>query len=87
MPRSLRIGQGCIKQVKLAVRRNGFPSQRALSEDAGLSLATVSVSSKAQIATAIIRWQLKLWAPRFKTCLTHRPELGVSAIALPIQDF
>jgi DNA-binding Xre family transcriptional regulator len=42
MSRSLRIRQGCIKQVKLAVRRNGFPSQRALSEEAGLSLATVS---------------------------------------------
>jgi ATP-dependent Clp protease ATP-binding subunit ClpA len=42
MARSLRVRQGCIEQVKLAVRRNGFPSQRALSEDAGLSLATVS---------------------------------------------
>ena len=42
MSRSLRVRQGCIEQVKLAVRRNGFPSQRALSEDAGLSLATVS---------------------------------------------
>ena len=42
MPRSLRVRQGCIEQIKLAVRRNGFPSQRALAEDAGLSLATVS---------------------------------------------
>jgi lambda repressor-like predicted transcriptional regulator len=42
MSRSLRVSQGCIEQVKLALRRNGFPSQRALSEDAGLSLATVS---------------------------------------------
>jgi hypothetical protein len=42
MSRSLRVGQGCIEQVKLAIRRNGFPSQRALAEDAGLSLATVS---------------------------------------------
>jgi len=40
--RSLRVRQGCIEQVNLAHRRNGFPSQRALSEDAGLSLATVS---------------------------------------------
>jgi WD40 repeat protein/DNA-binding Xre family transcriptional regulator len=31
-----------IEKVKLAVKRNGFPSQRALSEDAGLALATVS---------------------------------------------
>jgi len=42
MARSLRLRQGCIEQVKLAIRRNGFPSQRALAEDAGLSLATVS---------------------------------------------
>ncbi|WP_414584745.1 eIF2A-related protein [Scytonema sp. PCC 10023] len=42
MSRSLRVNQGCIEQAKLAVRRNGFPSQRALAEDAGLSLATVS---------------------------------------------
>ncbi len=42
MPRSLRVSQGCIEQVKLAVRRNGFPCQRALAENAGLSLATVS---------------------------------------------
>lgn len=42
MSRSLRVSQGCIEQVKLAIRRNGFPSQRALAEDAGLSLATVS---------------------------------------------
>jgi len=42
MARSLQVRTECIEQVKLAVRRNGFPSQRALSEDAGLSLATVS---------------------------------------------
>lgn len=42
MARSLRVRTECIEQVKLAVRRNGFPSHRALSEDAGLSLATVS---------------------------------------------
>lgn len=42
MSRSLRVRQGCIEQIKLAVKRNGFPSQRALAENAGLSLATVS---------------------------------------------
>ena len=42
MSRSLRVSQGCIEQVKLAIRRNGIPSQRALAENAGLSLATVS---------------------------------------------
>lgn len=42
MSRSLRVRPACINTVKLAVRRSGFPSQRALSEDIGLSLATVS---------------------------------------------
>jgi WD40 repeat protein/class 3 adenylate cyclase len=42
MSRSLRVRRGCIDTVKLAVRRSGFVSQRALSEDIGLSLATVS---------------------------------------------
>ncbi len=42
MPRSIRVRIGCIEKVKLAVRRNGFPSQRALAENTGLSLATVS---------------------------------------------
>jgi class 3 adenylate cyclase len=42
MSRSLRVRQSRIDTVKLAVRRSGFPSQRALSEDIGLSLATVS---------------------------------------------
>jgi WD40 repeat protein len=42
MSRSLRVRQVYINTVKLAVRRSGFPSQRALSEDVGLSLATVS---------------------------------------------
>jgi transcriptional regulator with XRE-family HTH domain len=40
--RSLRVKQDCIDQVKLALRRNRFPSQRALAEDAGFALATVS---------------------------------------------
>ncbi|NEO74557.1 hypothetical protein [Moorena sp. SIO3H5] len=42
MARSLKVSQGCIEKVKLAVRRNGFPSQRALAEDVGLYLATVN---------------------------------------------
>ncbi|MGA7935488.1 MAG: adenylate/guanylate cyclase domain-containing protein, partial [Kovacikia sp.] len=42
MSRSLRVRSACINTVKLAVRRNGFPSQRALAEDIGLSLATIS---------------------------------------------
>lgn len=42
MSRSLRVQQGCINKVKLALRRNGFPSQRALAEDVGFALATVS---------------------------------------------
>lgn len=42
MPRSLRVQQYCLDKVKLALRHNGFPSQRSLSEDAGFALATVS---------------------------------------------
>ncbi|MHC5716896.1 MAG: WD40 repeat domain-containing protein [Nostoc sp.] len=42
MPRSLRVRQEFIQKVKLAVKRNGFPSQRALAFDVGLALATVS---------------------------------------------
>jgi WD40 repeat protein len=42
MPRSLKVRQECIERAKMAVSRSGFPSQRALAEDAGLALATVS---------------------------------------------
>lgn len=42
MSRSLRVRQDCIKQVKSAVPRNGFPRQRDLAEDLEISLATVS---------------------------------------------
>jgi hypothetical protein len=42
MPRSLRVQQGCIDQVKLALKLNGFPSQRSLAEDVGFAIATVS---------------------------------------------
>lgn len=40
--RSLRVHQNCIELAKLAVRRNGFVNQRALAEDAGSAIATVS---------------------------------------------
>lgn len=42
MPRSLRVRQECIQKVKLALKRNGYPSQRVLAEDVDLALATVS---------------------------------------------
>ncbi|AFZ28390.1 WD40 repeat-containing protein (plasmid) [Cylindrospermum stagnale PCC 7417] len=42
MPRSLKVSQEYIGKVKLAIRRNGFASQKALAEDVGLALATVS---------------------------------------------
>jgi transcriptional regulator with XRE-family HTH domain len=42
MARSLRVQQDCINKVKLALTRNGFPSQRSLAEDVGFALATVS---------------------------------------------
>ncbi|NES84770.1 MAG: serine/threonine protein kinase [Moorea sp. SIO2B7] len=42
MPRSLRVKPDCLEKVKLAVRRNGYPSQRALAEDAGFALDTVN---------------------------------------------
>lgn len=42
MSKSLRVSQNCINTVKLAVNTNGYPSQRALANDTGLSLATVN---------------------------------------------
>ncbi len=42
MSRSLKVQQNCITKVKLALTRNGFPSQRSLAEDVGFALATVS---------------------------------------------
>lgn len=42
MPRSLRVQADCIDRVKLALNRNGFPSQRSLAEDVGFALATVN---------------------------------------------
>ena len=41
MGRSLRVSPGCIERVKWAVGRNGFPTQKYLAEDLGLSLSTV----------------------------------------------
>ena len=40
--RSLRVRQDWIESAKLAVRRSGFVNQRALAEEAGLAIATVS---------------------------------------------
>jgi hypothetical protein len=42
MSRSLRVQQDCIHKVKLALKLNGFPSQRLLAEDVGFALATVN---------------------------------------------
>jgi hypothetical protein len=42
MSRSLRVRQDCLETVKLALRRNGFTSQRMLAEEAEFALATVS---------------------------------------------
>jgi len=41
MGRSLKVSPGCIEQVKSALGHNGFPSQRALAEELGISLSTV----------------------------------------------
>jgi hypothetical protein len=42
MSRSLKVRSDCLNKVKLALGGNGFSSQRALAEDAGFALATVS---------------------------------------------
>ncbi len=41
MGRSLKVSPGCIEQVKSALGRNGFSSQKALAEELGISLSTV----------------------------------------------
>ncbi len=41
MPRSLRVAPGYIAQVKFAVKRNGYPSQKFLAMEIGLALSTV----------------------------------------------
>jgi transcriptional regulator with XRE-family HTH domain len=40
--RSLKVRSDCIQQAKLALQRNGFPSQRAFAEELGLALSTLS---------------------------------------------
>jgi transcriptional regulator with XRE-family HTH domain len=42
MPRSLRVRHDYIDKVRVAVARNGYPNQRALAHDTGLSRSTVS---------------------------------------------
>jgi WD40 repeat protein/DNA-binding Xre family transcriptional regulator len=42
MSRSLQVRHHALEQVKVALRRQGFGSQKALSQDLGLSLSTVS---------------------------------------------
>jgi transcriptional regulator with XRE-family HTH domain len=42
MQRSLRVSHDCIEKAGLAVKRNGYYSQRILAEDVGLSLSTVN---------------------------------------------
>jgi transcriptional regulator with XRE-family HTH domain len=42
MSRSLCVHHDCIDKVKVAVTHNGYPHQRALAHDTGLSLTTVS---------------------------------------------
>ena len=41
MPRSIKVQTGYVDTIRIAVRRNGFQTQRALAERAGYSLATV----------------------------------------------
>ena len=41
MPRSIKAHPNCFDTLRIAIKRNGFPTQRALSERAGYSLATV----------------------------------------------
>ena len=42
MSKSLKVSHDCIKKVNIALTRNGYPNQRALAHDTGLSLATIS---------------------------------------------
>ena len=42
MSRSLKVRSDCIQQAKLALKRNGFGSQRAFAEELGLALSTLS---------------------------------------------
>jgi predicted NACHT family NTPase len=40
MARSIRVAPSCISQVKLGLRRHGFPSQKALAEELGIARST-----------------------------------------------
>ncbi|RCJ31576.1 hypothetical protein A6770_19560 [Nostoc minutum NIES-26] len=42
MSRSLKVRPECLENVRLALKRNGFSSQKSFSEEIGLALATVS---------------------------------------------
>lgn len=42
MPRSIKACASQLQTLKLAIQRNGYRSQRALAEEVGLSLATVT---------------------------------------------
>ena len=42
MPKSLRVNNDRIQQVNMALGVNGYPSQKALAYDTGLSLSTIS---------------------------------------------
>jgi hypothetical protein len=42
MPRSLRVQKDYIEKVKLAVQRNGYPTQQHLADDLELALSTVN---------------------------------------------
>ena len=41
MPRSIKVHSGYVSTIRIALKRNGFQTQRALAERAGYSLATV----------------------------------------------
>jgi hypothetical protein len=53
MGRSARVRKDYIEKVKAAVQRQGFPRQRELALELGLSLATVEYQN--QVADAIAR--------------------------------
>ena len=42
MSKSLKVSHDCIKKVNIALTRNGYPNQRSLAHDTGLSLTTIS---------------------------------------------
>lgn len=42
MSRTLRVQQHCLKQVKLALKSQGFPSQRSLAQHCGFAITTIS---------------------------------------------